>query len=249
MNYLSKASILLLILFTFSCTQKKETTIFLAGDSTMANKPFATGNPERGWGQTFPLYLMDGIHVENHAVNGRSTKSFRDEGKWAKVLDNMQTGDYVIIQFGHNDEKIKDSTRYTNADTDYRQNLIRFVQETRQKGGIPVLATSIVRRKFDENGVFQESHGLYPQVVREVAESEQVPLLDLQHLTKELLINYGDDASKKLYLHINAGEYESLPEGRNDDTHLSASGAFRVCDLVKSEITKKIPELSVYFKK
>ncbi|WP_461637920.1 rhamnogalacturonan acetylesterase [Labilibaculum euxinus] len=249
MKYLSKTIILFLILFAFSCTQKKETHIFLVGDSTMANKPFANGNPERGWGQIFPLYLNEGIHVENHAVNGRSSKSFRDEGKWAKVLENMQTGDYVIIQFGHNDEKIKDSTRYTNADTDYRQNLIRFVSEARQKGGIPVLATSIVRRKFDENGVFQESHGMYPQVVREVAESEQVPLLDLQQLTKELLINYGEDASKKLYLHINAGEYESLPDGRNDDTHLSATGAFRICDLAKSEITQKVPELSVYFKK
>jgi len=249
MKYLSKAIILLLILFTFSCIQQKEMTFFLVGDSTMANKPFAKGNPERGWGQTFPLYFIDGVHVENHAVNGRSTKSFRDEGKWAKVLENMQTGDYVIIQFGHNDEKIKDSTRYANADTDYRYNLIRFVKEARQKGGIPVLATSIVRRKFDENGKFYESHGLYPQVVREVAKSEQVPLLDLQQLTKELLIKYGEDNSKKLYLHINTGEYESLPKGREDDTHLSATGAFRVCDLVKSEIVHKIPELSTYFKK
>jgi len=244
----SKLTIFFLILLTFSFIQKKEVTIFLAGDSTMADKPYGNGNPEKGWGQVFPLYLVDGIHVENHAVNGRSTKSFRDEGKWAVLLDKMQPGDYVIIEFGHNDQKIQDTTRYADADTNYRQNLIRFVEEVRQKGGIPVLATPIVRRRYNENGEFYDTHGRYPEVVREVAESKQVPVLDLHALTKELLIQYGEEDSKRLFLHINPGEYGSLPEGRQDDTHLSAVGAFRVCDLVKSEIMQNIPELTVYFK-
>ncbi len=248
MKYRSTALIFFLILSTFSFIEKKEITIFLVGDSTMADKPYANGNPEKGWGQVFPLLFKPGIQVENHAVNGRSTKSFRDEGRWTKVLDKMQPGDYVIIEFGHNDQKIEDSTRYADANISYRQNLIRFVDETRQKGGIAVLATPIVRRRFDENSVFYDTHGQYPEVVKEVAESKEVPLLDLHLLTKDLLIRYGEDGSKNLFLHINPGEYESLPDGRQDDTHLSATGAFRICDLVKSEIVKKIPELRSTFK-
>ncbi|MFA9389881.1 MAG: rhamnogalacturonan acetylesterase [Prolixibacteraceae bacterium] len=245
----TKLFIVFIILLSFSCAQEKETTIFLVGDSTMADKPYVAGNPEKGWGQIFPIYFNAGIRVDNHALNGRSSRSFRDEGRWAVVLDKMVSGDYVLIEFGHNDQKIKDSTRYSDPDTAYRQNLIRYVEEVSQKGGIPVLATPIVRRRFDENGVFYDTHGIYPEVVREVAAFKNVPLLDLHLLSQELLISYGEEASKKLFLHINSGEYESLPNGREDDTHLSAVGASRICDLVKSELILKIPELAEKLKK
>ena len=239
---------MLLMLPLLSYIQKKETTIFLIGDSTVADKPYGKGNPEKGWGQVFPLYLQEGVKVENHAVNGRSTKSFRDEGRWDKVLQKLKKGDYVIIEFGHNDAKSEDPKRYAAPTTDYRQNLERYISETRAKGAIPVLATPIVRRKF-ENGVLVDTHGLYPAVVREVANKQNVPLLDLEKRTRELVSRYGEEKSKALFLHIDPSEYESLPEGKADDTHLSAYGAFRVSDLVAEEMQTALPGIAKFLKK
>ncbi|MCC9168214.1 rhamnogalacturonan acetylesterase [Pontibacter harenae] len=240
--------LVLLALPLVSYIQKKETTIFLVGDSTVADKPYSNGNPEKGWGQVFPLYLQEGVKVENHAVNGRSTKSFRDEGRWDKVLNKLKKGNYVIIEFGHNDAKSEDPKRYAAPETDYRQNLERYISEARAKGAIPVLATPIVRRLF-ENGELVETHGKYPDVVRQVAKQQNVPLLDLHKRTKELVSRYGEEKSKALFLHIDPSEYESLPEGRKDDTHLSAYGAFRVSDLVADEMRTALPELAKLLKK
>ncbi len=225
-----------------------DATIFLVGDSTMADKPYLDGNPEKGWGQVFPLYFNEGIKIENHAVNGRSTKSFRDEGRWDVVLGGIKPGDYVIIEFGHNDEKSNDSTRYAAPETDYRKNLIRFVDESRAKGAVPILATPIVRRRFDENGQFFDTHGLYPQVVREVASQKSVPLLDLHVSTEKVLRDFGPERSKCLFLHFEPGDFPSLPEGKIDDTHLSGIGAFKVCDLVVNELKAKVPELAKFLK-
>lgn len=240
--------LIFLFLPFISFIQKEEITIFLIGDSTMANKPYANGNPEKGWGQVFPLYLKEGIRVENHAVNGRSSKSFMDEGRWDKVLESIEPGDYVIIEFGHNDQKIKDPSRYADADSAYRLNLLKYITDTRAKGGKPVLATPIVRRRFDESGKFYDTHTDYPDVVRELAEEENVPLLDLHKKTMELLKAYGEERSKKLFLHIQPGEFSSIPKAKEDDTHLSGTGAFRVCDLVVEEMEKALPELTKYLK-
>lgn len=247
-NILIIFTLLGLMAFTFQ-QEEDETTIFLVGDSTMANKPYRDGNPEHGWGQVFGLFLKDGYRVENHAVNGRSSRSFRSEGRWDVVMERMKPGDYVIIQFGHNDQKIKDSTRYSAPETDYRAHLTRFVAEVRAGGGNPILATPIKRRRFDENGEFYGTHGEYPRVVREVAEATEVPMLDLQVLTRQLLIAYGEENSKKLFLFIEPGKYPSLPDGREDNTHLSAVGAFRVSDdLAKQEIMARVPGLKEAFK-
>lgn len=237
----------LCVLPLMSYMQKKDFTIFLIGDSTLADKPYAKGNPEKGWGQVFPLYFQEGVKVQNHAVNGRSTKSFRDEGRWDVVLKQLQKGDYVIIEFGHNDQKDQDPKRYAAPETDYRKNLERYVSEARAKGAIPVLATPIVRRKF-ENGQLLDTHGRYPEVVREVAVQHNVPLLDLEKRTKELVSRYGEEKSKALFLHLDPNEYESLPEGRTDDTHLSAYGAFRVSDLAAEEIKIALPEVAKLLK-
>ena len=226
----------------------KQITIFMIGNSTMANKPFKDGNPEKGWGQIFPLYFNEGVRIENHAVNGRSTKSFLDEDRWEIVLNKIKPGDYVIIEFGHNDEKKEDPNRYADANTDYRWNLEKFVNETRQKEGIPILATPIVRRRFDEQGNFYDVHGDYPNVVREVALENDVILFDLHKKSEELVIQYGKENSKKLFLHIEPGEYPSLPEGREDDTHFSPDGAFRICDLAAEEIRLKVKELAAFLK-
>lgn len=148
-----------------------EVRIFLIGDSTVADKP-EIDNPERGWGQMFPWFFDRGVVVENHARNGRSTKSFINENRWQRVLEALRPGDYVFIQFGHNDSKKEDTTRYAAPYTSYKQNLLRFVRESRSKGAIPILITPVSRRKFDESGRFVDSHGDYPKVVREVAKKK-----------------------------------------------------------------------------
>jgi lysophospholipase L1-like esterase len=227
---------------------KNVITLFMIGNSTMADKPFKDGNPEKGWGQLFPLYFLDKIKIENHAVNGRSTKSFIDEGRWDSVLSKISEGDYVIIEFGHNDSKKEDLTRYAEANTNYKKNLIKFVRDTRLKGGIPILATPIVRRRFDDKGKFYDVHGDYPKVVREISKDMDVFLLDLHKKSEEYIVKLGEERSKDFYLHIDADEYNSLPEGKTDDTHLSPYGAFRICDFACDEIKLKIPELAKFLK-
>ena len=140
-------------------------TIFLCGDSTMANKA-PIDAPETGWGMVLSEYFTDAVRIENHAVNGRSTKSFRTLGHWKGVIDKVKQGDYVVLQFGHNDQKESDSLRYAAPQTDYKKNLTRFIEEIRAKGANPILATPVMRRKFDEKGAFVDQHGEYPSVVR-----------------------------------------------------------------------------------
>jgi|WetSurMetagenome_2_1015567.scaffolds.fasta_scaffold109291_1 lysophospholipase L1-like esterase len=211
-------------------------TIFTIGDSTMANKKAET-YPETGWCQVLPLFFTESVSIKNHAVNGRSSKSFITEGRWKVVLDSLKQGDYVFIQFGHNDEKEKDSSRYTNPYTGYRRNLIKFVIESRQKGALPVLVTPIVRRNFNETGTLIDTHGAYPEVMRSVAAQLNVPLIDLQILTEEMVIRHGVEGSKSLYVHVKPGEYAFYPEGKEDNTHLSEKGAKEVARMAVNEMS------------
>jgi lysophospholipase L1-like esterase len=207
-------------------------TVFTIGDSTMANKK-AEVAPEIGWCQAFPAFVDQTVVIKNRAVNGRSTKSFISEGRWKSVLDSLNPGDYVFIQFGHNDEKIQDSTRYTEPFTSYRKNLERFVRETREKGATPILFTSIVRRKF-ENGFLTDTHGNYPIVVRQVAAEMNVPMIDLQMLTAGAVTALGDEASKNVYLWT--PPTDKFPQGRKDDTHLCKEGANLVAKLAAQQL-------------
>lgn len=249
---MKRPPILLLIILFYGLVSfqqvKDEITFFLVGDSTMANKPYAGSNPEKGWGQVFPLYFKEGIRFENHAVNGRSTKSFRDEGRWDVVMERIKTGDYVIVEFGHNDQKINSADRYAFADSTYRENLVRYVNEVREKGGKPVLATPISRRSFNEHGVLIDSHGQYSVVVREVAKEYDVPLFDLHAKTVEVIEQFGLDKSKELFLHYRPDDYSQFPEGREDNTHLSPTGAFKVSDLAVEELRRELPELIKFLK-
>ena len=206
-------------------------TVHLIGDSTMADKPSPEVNPERGWGQALPSLFDDRVTVRNHAVNGRSTRSFIAEHRWQAVLDSLEPGDYVFIQFGHNDEKVEDSTRFTNPYTGYRRNLERFVVETRAKGARPVLFTPIVRRHFNEHGVLEDTHGAYPLVVRLVARDLAVPLVDLQLMTEDLVLGAGPEGSKSLYVWTTEGQFPAFPAAKQDDTHLSPAGAAAVARL------------------
>src|ERR1017187_5298120 len=154
-------------------------TIFLVGDSTMADKPLIPANPERGWGQMLPMYFKDGVRIENHAVNGRSSKSFLDEGRWEPVLNQLKPGDYVIIEFGHNDKKKNAPKRYTEPFGGFKTDLAMFVSETRAHRATPILATPVARRKFDDNGGLVDTHGDYVKAVRQVAQEQRALLLEM----------------------------------------------------------------------
>lgn len=223
-------------------------TIFMIGDSTMADKKNPDENPERGWGQVLPQFFNDKVTIRNHAVNGRSTKSFRELNHWQPVLDLLKPGNYVFIQFGHNDGKETDPARYTNPQTAYRYNLIRYIEETRAKGAIPVLFSSIARRKFNSEGVLLDAHGNYTLQARLVAQEMNLLFIDLQYLTEQMEINYGVEESKKLHLHFAPGEHPYFPEGITDNTHLSVLGATEICRLFAGELQKQRLPLANYLK-
>lgn len=223
-------------------------TLFLIGDSTMADKPLIPANPERGWGQLLPMYFRDGVRIENHALNGRSTKSFLDEGRWATVTNRLKPGDYVLIQFGGNDEKKNDTNRYTAPYGSFETNLMKFVRETRDHHASPILATPVPRRKFDASGNLIDTHGDYVIATRQVAQEQMVPLLDLNRRSSELLTRLGPESSKRLYDWIPAGEFETRPQGLSDDSHFNAYGASRMCDLAVLEIATNVPALAGWLK-
>lgn len=215
--------------------------VFLIGDSTCATKDLAKQNPERGWGQMFQPLFDGSVTVENHAVNGRSTKSFRDEGRWDPILSRLQAGDWVFIQFGHNDQKVQDSSRYS-APAQYAENLRRYVRETRAKGAVPVLLTPIVRRHFSGESL-DDTHGAYLDAVRRVAAGEQTPLIDAERLTRAWVAELGDEASKSFYMWVGEGACPLYPDGRQDNTHLNVRGARTVARMIAAELPQAVPAL------
>jgi len=209
----------------------KKPTIFLIGDSTCANKPL-DNNPERGWGQLLPNFFTGEVEIQNHAVNGRSTKSFINEHRWDTVMSRLKAGDFVMIQFGHNDEKSEDSTRSAPAHTLYKENLIRFINDVRSKGATPVLITPVMRRSFDADGKFTDSHGDYPAVVKEVGIQMNAPVIDLHKSSEALIIKEGVENSKRFFLHIPEGHFKTQKGVREDNTHFSEYGAASMASLV-----------------
>jgi DNA sulfur modification protein DndE len=220
--------------------------VFLIGDSTMADKTLDL--PERGWGMALGRFLADPAMVRNHAMNGRSSKSFIDEGRWTRVTAELQAGDFVIIQFAHNDEKQEDPKRYTDPATTFRDNLRRFIADTRARGATPILATPVCRRKFDREGRLVPTHGAYPDATRAVAAAEGVPLLELEHATARWLEAAGDEASRKYFMWIAPGTHPKIPEGRKDDTHFVAAGAEAVAGFAAAGIREGVPALARWLK-
>lgn len=214
---------LLLLLAAFAFAERP-VTLYLAGDSTLAHK-LVTKRPETGWGEALQQYFdVDQVRIENHARNGRSTRTFITEGRWQAVVDKLRPGDYVFVQFGHNDASVDKVDRYTPP-ADYRRNLVRFVAETRAKGANPVLLTPVRRRKFDAAGTLVDTHGEYPDLVRAVAAEQRVPLLDMHRLSAEALTRHGAEGSRRLFLQLKAGENANYPRGIEDNTHFSPQGA------------------------
>lgn len=219
----------ILISVLLSSGRNKTVRLFLVGDSTMADKSSPNDNPERGWGMVLPTFFNDNILIENHARNGRSTKTLIAEGRWDFLIRRVTTGDFVVIQFSHNDE-VETKRAYTPL-PDFEENFRRFVREVRAKGAIPILCTPVARRKFDSIGNLIDTHPIYPQAIIRVASEMKVPLIDMEKKSEEILKKYGVEDSKKLFMHIEPGVWKSIPNGRQDDTHFVEKGALEMANI------------------
>jgi len=239
---------LVLAALFFSFGEQRYPVIYMIGDSTMANKSIELDRQERGWGMMLPGFLDARIKVSNHALNGRSSRSFRDEGKWDPIYENIRPGDYVFIQFGHNDQKIG-THRYSDPDTLYRENLKRYIDETREKGGIPVLFTPIARRHFDEEGRLIDTHDKYTQSVFVVGRQMNVPVIDLNKSTTEMILACPtEEDSKKFFMWIEEGTSIVSPKGVKDNTHLNVYGGRAVARLAVQELARTVPDLAPFFR-
>ncbi|MBO9617617.1 MAG: rhamnogalacturonan acetylesterase [Niabella sp.] len=220
---------------------KRKLKIFMAGDSTMAIKE-TKAYPETGWGMPFVYFWDSTVQVVNLAKNGRSTSSFRKEGLWDQIMKDCSVGDYVLIQFGHNDEVPTKKTYTTEAE--FKNNLERFVTEVKAKGAQPVLITPVARRKFDAAGKIEGTHEVYSGIVRDVAAALKVPLIDLDRRAQELYQQLGAENSKLLFNHLQPGEHPNYPGGKADDTHFNELGARKIAELVLANIRNLLPGLA-----
>ena len=211
-------------------------TIHLMGDSTMAEKDLPKAGEERGWGMMFQNFLdPEAVKVVNYAQNGRSTKSFIDLGLWDKVYSAVKPGDYVFIEFGHNDAKADDPVRYAPAYGAYQENLRTFIDGVREKGGTPVLLSPIARRWFKEGKLDRNCHTDYPAAMEAVAKEKGVTFIDMTTPTLDWIEGLGDEASKAFFM---------ISTGKNDNTHLVPAGARKVTEIVCDKIKEQIPEIA-----
>lgn len=230
-------------------------TMFMIGDSTMADKPLDRENQERGWGQMMPMFFQGSFRISNHAVNGQSSKSFIDSGRWERVREALKPGDYVVIQFGHNDEKPR-ADRHTDPGSTFDANLHRFIDETRKAGAVPVLMNAIVRRRFQsmpgeahaEGPVLEDTHGDYRTAPADVARYAGVAFVDMNLLTHNLVQKLGPELSKELFMWIPAGKYEFCPNGKKDNTHLRPLGAMLVARLAVEGMAEVVPDLRPFIR-
>ncbi|MBQ9637083.1 MAG: rhamnogalacturonan acetylesterase [Prevotella sp.] len=258
------AFVVTLLLLLLTSAGRRPVTIFVIGDSTAAQKDTTKGSPERGWGMMLQEQFDRHIRVENHAVNGRSSKSFIDEGRWQKVLDRLRPGDYVIIQFGHNDEK-PDAARHTDPGSTFDDNLRRYISETREHRATPILMNAVVRRNFfrpDDGSAEDEAlrntsyaeekvnsdtlidtHGDYARAPRRVAEETGTVFVDANRLTHDLEQGLGVEGSRSLHMWFRPGEHPAMPKGRQDNTHYNIYGARVVASMLADAIAEKVPRL------
>ena len=236
----------LLVLGLFTPAEKKKIKIFMAGDSTMSIKE-TKFYPETGWGMPFVHFWDSSLTVVNKSKNGRSTKSFRAEGLWQEIMTGLSEGDFVIIQFGHNDEAKEKVERYTTAE-EFSANLERYITEVRAKKATPILLTPVARRKFDSTGQLVDTHLQYSELVRKVAQKTQVDFLDIDKASQDLYRQFGVENSKWLFLQLAPGEHPNYPNGKVDNTHFNELGARLVAQLVLKELKAKLPALATYIK-
>ncbi len=221
-------------------------TIWMVGDSTMASYPEKRA-PMEGWGQALNQYCKPEVKVENKASSGRSSKSFIDEGKFKAFADKMQKGDYLIIQFGHNDQKQDDPKRYTDPANTFSEHLMVYINAAREKEVTPVLATSIARRQF-KDGQLRQSLGGYPDAIRKLAKEQNLALVDLNQITMTEFQKLGEADSVKLFNHLEPGENPNYPKGSKDNTHLCGEGAKTIAGWFVEDTKKQNLPIAELFK-
>lgn len=220
--------------------QKKR--IYIAGDSTAASYP-PEQSPMAGWGQMLGEFLTDEVMVCNEASCGRSSKSFMDEGRLKPIAENIRQGDYLFIQFGHNDEK-PEAERHTDPFTTYLDHLLQYIAAARKKEATPVLFTSVARRHFNEAGELIPTHGDYPTAMKKLASEQKVLLIDMEAKTDALYRSLGPEDSKQLFVWLKPGEHPNYPKGVQDNTHFNEQGAREVAKIVVSQLITVCPELN-----
>jgi len=221
-----------ILLMGFVLPPKKKIKVYLIGDSTMCEYEPKRA-PLTGWGMPFRYLFDSSVTIDNRAKGGRSSRTFISENWWQPIADSLQEGDYVLMQFGHNDEakeeKYKD--RYTPV-RDYKTNLIKFISETREKKAYPVIITPVTRMRFDKAGRQMQTHVEYTAGCYDIAKQYDVPLIDLDTKSRNLVEQLGPERAKLLFMQLDPGEHPSYPEGQKDNTHFNEYGARRVAELV-----------------
>ncbi|CAM3675628.1 rhamnogalacturonan acetylesterase [Marinicrinis lubricantis] len=208
-------------------------TIFLAGDSTVTDQ--ASGQyPYTGWGQMLGLFLGESIAIANHARSGRSSKSFVHESRLLRMAKKLRKGDYLFVQFAHNDEKNNDGG--TLPFTTYQEYLKQYIDLARQTEAYPIFIAPMHRRFFEQDGTIRNTHGDYIEAMRELAEREAVPFIDLAALSKTYFEELGEKRTKEIFLWAEPGQYKNLPDGAQDNTHFSEKGAIEIARLVAKGI-------------
>jgi lysophospholipase L1-like esterase len=222
----------------------KKITLYMIGDSTMCNYPIRQW-PVTGWGMPFANYFDSTVVIDNRAKGGRSTRTFLSENRWQPIADSLHAGDYVFIQFGHNDEAKEPqyADRYTPVPA-YKANLIRFITDTRARNAIPVLVTPVSRRNFDKDGNAKETHTEYTRAVLEVGDQYHVAVIDLDRQSRELYQRMGPDNAKLLFMELDPGEHPNYHVGRHDGTHFNEYGARKIAEIVLNDIQSRIPDLA-----
>ncbi|OXB90416.1 rhamnogalacturonan acetylesterase [Geobacillus uzenensis] len=211
--------------------------IYLAGDSTVAAAPRSRA-PRAGWGEMLDGWFDDHVVVKNMAASGRSAKSFIEEGRLERILRELRKGDYLFIQFGHNDEKANDPTRYTEPFTSYQAYLQQYIDGARAKGAIPILITPVERRRFSADGQTLDSHGHYPAAMKALGKHERVPVIDLTTKSKQRFEQLGPERTKRWFLWLEPGEHPNYPKGIKDNTHFHERGAKEIARLVVEGIVE-----------
>jgi lysophospholipase L1-like esterase len=218
-------------------------TVFLCGNSTVVDQD---NEPWCGWGQMLPRFLDDKVCVANYAESGEAANSFASAGRLRKILTKIKPGDYVFVEFGHNDQKQKGPNDGPWAS--YTTNLRRYIVDTRAHGGIPVLVTSMHRRNFDDQGKVNNTLGEYPDAVRKLAADENVTLIDLNAMSKVLYEAWGPTESIKAFVHYPANTFPNQPKALADNTHFNSYGGYELAKCILLGIRKSIPELAAHIR-
>ncbi len=234
-NMRNKLFIIALFILLCSFTSSEpEIRIFIAGDSTAQSYNAEKDGLIKGWGQMLEKYFTDNVKVINHAMGGRSTKTFISEGRWDRLLSAVRAGDYVFIQFGHNDASTRPD-RHASYE-DYEGNLLKFIHDVRSKDAYPVLLTSVVMRTFKDGNLVDDRLKGYPVITRKVAKEQDVFLIDINLKTRDFITMLGDSASIPYYRWVGTGVDHTKPEGLKDDTHMMDKGATKVASFVAEGI-------------